>query len=599
MSTTDPAPQEPGRPAGASGVAAERDLRPDIEAALKPRARLLRLPTELEQRYHAVTARGRNRSLRTWLYLLALIDFLCIGIDALVMPEHIMEAAIARGLVLTPIYLGAAALLYRQRPPWVQGLSILVPTCSIMLVAGYLAELAGGIHVERYLLGGLFTVFASTVVPNVALRWAAAQAAISLAIFGALLFRLNTIDGALPLLDNIELLTFFPVSIVAALHVRNWIERMHRRNFLMALRDELRVQELALSKARRDAALANMSQGIIMREPSGLIPIINRRAIELLGMPESFLDGPLYNSDILRLQRDREEFKDPSLPAGVIARLQHGDESNVPMVYERKRPDGTVLEVRSTMLGDGGMVRTYTDITERKRSETALAAARDAAEAASRARSEFLAMMSHEIRTPMNAVLGLTGSLLESKLDPDQRKAAEAIQEASDGLLSILNDILDLSKLDTGKLEFEQVPFSIESVIDNTKSIVALRAVEKGLKLRLDLATDLPKALIGDPSRVRQILLNLASNAVKFTPAGNVVISAHCVARDAESATVRIAVKDSGIGIAPDRLGRPRSTGSTAARDSASPSASGWSIRWAARSRSNPRRAAARPFRSR
>ena len=101
------------------------------------------------------------------------------------------------------------------------------------------------------------------------------------------------------------------------------------------------------------------------------------------------------------------------------------------------------------------MVRTYTDITERKRSETALAAARDAAEAASRARSEFLAMMSHEIRTPMNAVLGLTGSLLESNLDADQRKAAEAIQEASDGLLSILNDILDLSKLDTGKLEFE------------------------------------------------------------------------------------------------------------------------------------------------
>src|SRR5262249_31316303 len=120
----------------------------------------------------------------------------------------------------------------------------------------------------------------------------------------------------------------------------------------------------------------------------------------------------------------------------------------------------------------------------------------------------------------------------------------------------ILNDILDLSKLDTGKLEFERVPFSIESVIDNTKSIVALRAVEKGLKLRVDVGADLPKALIGDPGRVRQIVLNLASNAIKFTPAGNVVISAHCVARDAETATVRIAVQDSGIGIASDRVGR-------------------------------------------
>ena len=556
MASTDPAPQEPGRLAGASSDAAERDLRADIEKALKPGARLLRLPPELEGRYQAATSRGRNRSLRTWLYFLALIDFLCIGIDALVMPDHLVEAAIARGLVLTPLYVGAASLLYRHRPPWVQGVAILVPTCSLMLVAGYLAFLAGGVHIERYLLAGLFTVFASTVVPNVALRWAAAQATLSLAIFGALLWRLNEIHAARSLIDNIELLTFFPVSILVALHVRNWIERMHRRNFLMALRDELRVQELAISKARRDAALANMSQGIVMREPSGLIPIINRRAIELLGLPESFLDGPLYGSDILRLQRASEDFNDPSLPPGVIARLQHGDESNVPAVYERTRADGTVLEVRSTMLGDGGMVRTYTDITERKRSETALAAARDAAEAASQARSEFLAMMSHEIRTPMNAVLGLTGSLLESNLDPDQRKAAEAIQEASDGLLSILNDILDLSKLDTGKLEFEQVPFSIESVIDNTKSIVALRAVEKGLKLSIDVAPDLPKALIGDPSRVRQILLNLASNAVKFTPAGSVVISARCVERDATSATLRIAVQDSGIGIASDRVGR-------------------------------------------
>jgi CheY-like chemotaxis protein/nitrogen-specific signal transduction histidine kinase/HPt (histidine-containing phosphotransfer) domain-containing protein len=215
-----------------------------------------------------------------------------------------------------------------------------------------------------------------------------------------------------------------------------------------------------------------------------------------------------------------------------------------------------VLEIRTEPLPDGGFVRTYTDITERKQNETALAKARDVAEAASRARSEFLAMMSHEIRTPMNAVLGLTGSLLESNLDDDQRRSAEAIQEASDGLLAILNDILDLSKLDTGKLEFETVPFSLESVIDNTKSIIALRAAEKGIRLGVEVESELPKALTGDPGRIRQIILNLASNAVKFTPSGEVVISVHCVERSATHATVRIAVKDSGIGIAPDRLGR-------------------------------------------
>jgi len=212
MSSTDPAPQGPGRPAGASSDAAERDLRADIETALKPGARLLTLPPELEQRYQAASSRGRNRSLRTWLNAMALIDFLCIGIDALVMPEYIVEAAIARGLVLTPLYLGAAALLDRQRPPWVQGLAILVPTCSLMLVAGYLAGLAGGAHIERYLLGGLFTVFASTIVPNVALRWAAAQAALSLAIFGMVLFRLNEIHAVRSLIDNIELLTPYVVE---------------------------------------------------------------------------------------------------------------------------------------------------------------------------------------------------------------------------------------------------------------------------------------------------------------------------------------------------------------------------------------------------
>src|SRR5256885_13532929 len=163
-----------------------------------------------------------------------------------------------------------------------------------------------------------------------------------------------------------------------------------------------------------------------------------------------------------------------------------------------------VLEFRSTMLPGGGFVRPYTDVTERRRNEAARARARDVAEAASRARSEFLAMMSHEIRTPMNAVLGFTSSLLETKLDEDQRRSAEAIQEASDGLLNILNDILELSKLDAGKLEFEQQPFSLESVIDNTKSIVGLRAAEKGLALRVEIDPDLPKALIGDPNRLRQ-----------------------------------------------------------------------------------------------
>jgi signal transduction histidine kinase/CheY-like chemotaxis protein/HPt (histidine-containing phosphotransfer) domain-containing protein len=533
------------------------ELLAGIEAALAPRAPLLRLPGELERRYQVSTWRGRSRSLRTWLQLIALIDFLCIGIDALVMPAHLTEAVVVRGLILTPLYLGAAALLTRQRPVWAQGLLVMVPALSLLLGAGYLASLAGGAHTERYLLAGLFTVFASTIVPNIALRWMAVQAVLTVVIFAALLFGLKGINSIAGLVEHIELLTFYPVSVLAGLHVRGWIERMHRRNYLMSLRDELRLADLARWKARVDATLANMSQGIVMREGNGLVPVINRRAVELLGLPEDFLHNKkLRTEDIVRYQRQSGEFNDPSLPAELRDRLLTGTARDVPRIYERSRRTGTVLEIRTEPLPDGGFVRTYTDITERKHYETALAKARDVAEAASRARSEFLAMMSHEIRTPMNAVLGLTGSLLESNLDDDQRRSAQAIQEASDGLLAILNDILDLSKLDTGKLEFEAVPFSVESVIDNTRSIVALRATEKGIRLSVELDPEMPKALLGDPSRIRQIVLNLASNAVKFTPSGAVVISARCVERSATRATLRIVVKDSGIGIAPDRLGR-------------------------------------------
>jgi signal transduction histidine kinase/DNA-binding response OmpR family regulator len=379
---------------------------------------------------------------------------------------------------------------------------------------------------------------------------------LSVLTVGFLFFSRKNAPVADVLVDNIELLTFYPLSIFAALDVRRWIERMHRRNFLMALRDELLVRDLELSKTRTDAALANMSQGILMVEKDGFVPVINRRAVELLGLPDRMLHEPIYRRDILGFQRESGEFDDPAFPRDVATRSGGRDGVGIPPLYERQRPNGTILEVRSTAVPDGRTVRTYTDITERKRTEIALAKARDAAEAASRVRSEFLAMMSHEIRTPMNAVLGLTGSLLETKLTDEQRKSADAIQEASDGLLNILNDILDLSKLDAGKLEFEQQPFSLEAVIDNTKSIVGLRAAEKGLTLRVEVDPNLPKALIGDPNRLRQIVLNLASNAVKFTRSGEVVVSAQCVGRDETRATVRVAVRDTGIGIAPDRVGR-------------------------------------------
>ncbi|MCG6206251.1 ATP-binding protein [Rhodopseudomonas sp. HC1] len=178
----------------------------------------------------------------------------------------------------------------------------------------------------------------------------------------------------------------------------------------------------------------------------------------------------------------------------------------------------------------------------------------DAAEVASAAKSSFLAMMSHEIRTPMNAVLGLASNLLDSKLDPAQRRAVLGIHDAGDSLLEILDDILDFSKLEAGRLSFELIPFSPRKVAEHPLSVIGSRAAAKGLTIRTVFSDDLPQALIGDPGRVRQVLLNLISNAVKFTPSGSIVVAAECLATDGTTARVQWSVRDTGIGIEPDKI---------------------------------------------
>lgn len=177
-----------------------------------------------------------------------------------------------------------------------------------------------------------------------------------------------------------------------------------------------------------------------------------------------------------------------------------------------------------------------------------------AAEAANAAKSTFVAMMSHEIRTPMNAVLGLATTLLETSLDNEQRRYVLAIHNAGDNLLEILNDILDFSKLESGQLSLEHIAFSAETLVHNTLSIIGPRASAKNLTIRTTVDANLPPAMIGDAGRIRQVLLNLVSNAVKFTALGEVVVSTRCISRDDRQAAVEWAVTDTGIGIAPDKI---------------------------------------------
>ncbi|MBR0963679.1 response regulator [Bradyrhizobium diazoefficiens] len=177
-----------------------------------------------------------------------------------------------------------------------------------------------------------------------------------------------------------------------------------------------------------------------------------------------------------------------------------------------------------------------------------------AAEAANASKSTFLAMMSHEIRTPMNAVLGLATNLLDTPMTPEQRSFVLSIHNAGDNLLEILNDILDFSKLESGQLSLESISFSAEALVENTLSVIGPRAAAKELKVRSVVVAGLPNSLSGDAGRIRQILLNLISNAVKFTAEGEVVITTRCVARTEDKATIRWEVSDTGIGIAPEKL---------------------------------------------
>jgi signal transduction histidine kinase/DNA-binding response OmpR family regulator len=178
-----------------------------------------------------------------------------------------------------------------------------------------------------------------------------------------------------------------------------------------------------------------------------------------------------------------------------------------------------------------------------------------AAEGANAAKTTFLAMMSHEIRTPMNAVLDMATTLLETHLNAEQRRYVVAIHNAGDSLLEILNDILDFSKLEAGQLTLEHIAFSAEALVQNTLSIIGPRATAKSLAIRSINDPTLPPALVGDAGRIRQVLLNLVSNAVKFTAAGEIVVATRCIAIDHEAATIEWTVSDSGIGIAPERIG--------------------------------------------
>nr|WP_294517460.1 ATP-binding protein [uncultured Rhodopila sp.] len=383
--------------------------------------------------------------------------------------------------------------------------------------------------------------------------------------------RTDTAGGAVDRIASYRVLQKYPLVVEVALDAAEVFDQYNRDlkryavaggilTVLFLVVGTLLVRQrrrLLASSGALTATLENISQGILMVDANGNVPVVNRRAIELLRLPNSLMERKPSFQEILAYQLATNEFgRGEDVNPDFIQFVASGGLSSALPFYERVRPDGTALEIRTQQLPDGGAVRTYTDTTERKRNELTLAAARDAAEAGARARAEFIAVMSHEIRTPLNGILGVAELLQGLELSPVAAEYANVISASGTHLLQIINDILDFSSLDAARLDLEEGVFDIREVVRQAIALLGHQAKQKGLELTLDVAPDVPARVFGDAQRLRQIVLNLAGNGVKFTLQGSVAIAVRKVRDESDGVRIGFSIADTGIGISAEAQGR-------------------------------------------
>ena len=320
----------------------------------------------------------------------------------------------------------------------------------------------------------------------------------------------------------------------------------------MALADRQRLaRSVAEARQLLDEGLAGMADGLALFDADDRLVLCNARCRELLPkLADAFVPGIRYE-DLVRAGVARGQYSAVADPEALVAERVATRRTGAG--FEVELDDGRWLHVDGRRPVGGGTVALWHDVTEQKAAERVLTEARARAEAADRAKSEFLATMSHEIRTPMTAILGMADLLAGDDLPPDAARHLGAIRASGRQLLAVIDDVLDVSRIEAGTVQLETADFDVPRLVEEVRSILNPQAVERGLVFAFEFPGDLLPAVQGDPTRLRQVLLNLVGNALKFTEQGRVAVTVARLPAPAGSIRLRFEVRDTGIGIPPSQ----------------------------------------------